>query len=70
MTPMLWAPLLKDCKICHEIEALTKCLHALMLVHVHINIQDNINLADVANQFVNRKESRKETFKHFSHDYS
>ena len=30
-----------------------------MLVHVHNNILDNINLADVANQFVDRKDSRK-----------
>ena len=27
-------------------------LHALMLIHVHNNILDNINLANVANQFV------------------
>ena len=30
-------------------------LHALMLVHVCNNILDNINLADVANQFVDKK---------------
>ena len=30
-------------------------LHALMLEHVHNNILDNINLADVANQFVDKK---------------
>ena len=29
-----------------------------MLVHVKNNILDNINLARVANQFVNRKDSR------------
>ena len=40
-----------------------------MLVHVHINIVDNINLADAANQFVDRKDSRKQTFGHFSRDY-
>ena len=34
-------------------------LHALMLVHVHKNILDNINLADVANEFVDRKDSCK-----------
>ena len=34
-------------------------LHNLMLVHVHKNILDNINLADVANEFVDRKDSRK-----------
>ena len=39
-------------------------LHALMLVHVHNNILDDINLADVANQFVDRKNSRKQTFRH------
>ena len=36
-----------------------------MLVHVHINILDNINLADVANEFVDRKDSRKQKFGHF-----
>ena len=30
-------------------------LHALMLVHVKNNILDNNNLADVANQFVDKK---------------
>ena len=34
-------------------------LHALILVHVHKNILENINLADVANEFVDRKDSRK-----------
>ena len=37
-------------------------LHALMLEHVHNNILDNINLADVANQFVDRKDRRKQRF--------
>ena len=32
-------------------------LHALMLVHVHNNVLDNINFADVANQFVDKKEA-------------
>ena len=32
-----------------------------MLVHIHINIVDNINLADVANQFVDRRDTRKQT---------
>ena len=41
-------------------------LHTLMLVHVHKNILDNIRLADVANEFVDRKDSRKYTFRHFS----
>ena len=45
-------------------------LHALMLVHVHINNPDNINLADVANQFVDRKYSRKQTFIYYSQNYS
>ena len=34
-------------------------LYALILVHVHKNILENINLADVANEFVDRKDSRK-----------
>ena len=31
-----------------------------MMVHVHNNILYNINLAHVANQFVDRKDSRKQ----------
>ena len=34
-------------------------LHALMLVRVHNNIFDNINLAHVASQFVDREDRRK-----------
>ena len=45
-------------------------LYALMLENVHINILDNINLADVANQFVDRKDSSKQTFRYFSQNYS
>ena len=30
-----------------------------MLMHVHKNILDNINLADVLNEFFERKDSRK-----------
>ena len=41
-----------------------------MLVHVHINILDHINLADVANEFVDRKASRKQKFGHLSRNYS
>ena len=41
-----------------------------MLVYVHINILDNINLADVVNQFVDMKDSRKQTYGHFSQNYS
>ena len=37
-----------------------------MLAHVQNNILDNINLADVANEFVDRKDSRNKTFRHFS----
>ena len=46
-----------------------KRLHALMLVHVHNNVLDNINLGDVANQFVDRKDRRKQTFRHLSQNY-
>ena len=94
MAQLSWAPLLKNCKICHEIEAgnivrlilLSQArniegdgifsdlkrlrtylrstmgnnrLHALMLVHVHKNILDNMNLPNVANEFVHRKDSRE-----------
>ena len=41
-----------------------------MLAQVKNNILDNVNLADVANRFVNRKDSRKQTFRHFSQNYS
>ena len=37
-------------------------MHALMLMHVHNNILDNTDLADVANKFVIRKDGRKKTF--------
>ena len=43
-------------------------LHALMLMHVnivHMNIFDNIDLADVAHDPVDRNNSRKQTFRHF-----
>ena len=41
-----------------------------MLVRVQNTILDNINLAYVANQFLDRKDSRKQTFRHFSQNYS
>ena len=44
-------------------------LHVLMLVRVHNNILDNINLADIANQFVDRKDRHKQTFRHLSLNY-
>ena len=110
MTQLIWTPLLKNCKICHEIDALisevekiasllwllpatnteserifsalkhvktylkstmeNNRLQALMLMHVHKNILDNINLAYVANEFVDRRDSRKQTFGHFSQNDS
>ena len=45
-------------------------LYALMLMHVHKNVLDNINLADVKKYFDDRKESCKQTFGHFSQNYS
>ena len=45
-------------------------LHTLMLMHFHKNILDNINLADDVNQFVDRKDSHKQTVRHFSQNYS
>ena len=44
-------------------------LHAQMLVHVHNNFLHNINLADIANQFVDRKDRHKQTFRHLSLNY-
>ena len=44
-------------------------LYALMLMHVHKNVLDNINLA-VKKYFDDRKESCKQTFGHFSQNYS
>ena len=40
-----------------------------VLILVCKNILDNINLAVVANEFVDRKDSRKQTFRHFSWNY-
>ena len=37
-------------------------LHALMLMDVYMNILGNINLADVAHDSFDRKDSRKQTF--------
>ena len=42
-----------------------KRLHALLLMHVHINILHNINLADIVDDFVDITDNRKETFRHF-----
>ena len=40
--------------------------HALILVvHVYKNTLDNINLADAANEFVDSKGSRKQSFGRF-----
>ena len=39
-------------------------------LHVYNNILHNINLADVANQFVDRKDSRKQRFKFLAQKYS
>ena len=44
-------------------------LHTLTLVHVHNNILDNMNLPYVMNQFVDRKDSRKQIFRHLSQSY-
>ena len=44
----------------------SKQLHELMLMHVSKNILDNINLADVANGFANRKDSCKQILTFFS----
>ena len=41
-------------------------LHTVMLVYVHNNVLDNINLAYVANQFVDRKDRLKQTLRHLS----
>ena len=35
-------------------------------MHVHKNILDNINLADVANEFVDWKDSYQQILRHFS----
>ena len=40
-------------------------LHALILMHIH-KILDSINLADVANESVDTRDNRKQTFGHFS----
>ena len=45
-------------------------LHALILVHVHKSILDNMNLADVAKEFVDKRDSRKQSSRHFSQNHS
>ena len=40
-------------------------LYALMLMHVHMIILDSINLANVVHDSVDRKDSRKQTFRYF-----
>ena len=35
-----------------------------------LNVPNNINLANVANEFVGRKDNRKLTFRHFSQNFS
>ena len=47
-----------------------KWLDALMLMHVDNNILDNINVAGVANEFFDRKDRHKQTFRHSSQSYS
>ena len=41
-------------------------LHAVILMYIHKNILHKINSADAANEFVDRKGSCKQTFRHFS----
>ena len=48
-------------------------MQALMLIHVrnvHRNILHNINSADVANEFLDKRDSRKQTLRHFYQSYS
>ena len=45
-------------------------LHTIILAYVHKNIFDNMYLAVVANEFVDRKDSPKQIFPHFSQNYS
>ena len=44
-------------------------LNALMLVYVYNNVLNNINLADVPNEFADRKDRRKQLFGHLSQNY-
>ena len=46
-----------------------KWLHTLMLMHVDNNILDNINVTGVTNEFVDRKDRHKQTFRHSSQNY-
>ena len=39
-------------------------------MHVHMNILDNINLADVTRDSVDRKDNHEETLRHFFQNYS
>ena len=49
------------CETCIRSTIGNNRLHALILVHVQKNILDNVNLADIANEFVDRRDSRKKT---------
>ena len=60
---------LKRVKTCPKSTIGNNRQHSLMLVHVHNNILDNINLADVANQFADIKDRCKQTFRHLSQNY-
>ena len=40
-----------------------------MLMHVDNNILDKINVTGVANEFVDRKDRHKQTFRHSSQNY-
>ena len=56
---------------CYTLQTYTK--HAsgqLWETTVHKNILDNINLADVVSELVDRKDSCKQTFRHFSQNSS
>ena len=66
------APLsvLKRIKTYFESSTGNNQLHALILVHVHKNILNNINVADVVSEFFDKNDSRKQTFGHFSQNHS
>ena len=45
-------------------------IQTLILMHVYKNIMNKINLADITNEFVHRKNSCKETLQHSSQNCS
>ena len=56
-------------KTCLRSTMVNNQIQTLMLMHVCKNILNKINLADITNEFVHRKNSCKETLQHSSQNF-